>query len=374
MPRCLRRPPRPRFAGFRLPLWSRRRGVGRGVASAPRFATRARPRWAGYHRIPGLSAPGWGGLRARRAYAIAVATFFLEQLSRAPVDDGLLRAAPKLRWRMRCRRRSPPSLVRRGRRLSGGRRPVAGGRGRRRPFEPDVVARSLVGQGDVLNALDSCSTRPDPRAGGATAVLLFATRRAPRCTARHGGWRLAAHARAASLLAALGRRPISARRTSHVRTVVRGSIGCRRCRAAAADAPSELSRWFEAAFAVPERDRERPAPRAPTVVALPAAADARGRHTLGWKRAADPLTMRRACISPPAQQRKITWTQRAGAQSLADAAAPPRTHARALLIDLYLPVTPATSTPSDDGHSAQRAREFCPAITTSCCTPPPPPC
>jgi DNA-binding CsgD family transcriptional regulator len=197
--------------------------------------------------------------------------FFLEQLARAAVSsDGLVARRAEAALADEVPPAVAAALAAEVGSLSGGVQAVvqaaavAG-----EPFEPDVVAAIAgVGQGDVLIALDELLERD----------LIRATTVPRRFRFRHplvhhavygsinGGWRLAAHARAARVLAARGAGPMLC--APHVEQSA--TVGdehaiellAAAAAAAAGRAPVSSARWFEAALRlVPEQgalsDRRR---------------------------------------------------------------------------------------------------------------------
>jgi DNA-binding NarL/FixJ family response regulator len=130
------------------------------------------------------------------------------------------------------------------------------------PFEPDVAAEiGEVSDGDVMTALDDLLARDLVRTTDVPRQFRFRHPLVRRAVYAHagGGWRLAAHGRAAAALAARGAGP--AAQAHHVEHSARrgdaAAIGLlRRAAAAAAPrAPATAARWLQAAVRlVPDED------------------------------------------------------------------------------------------------------------------------
>ena len=133
------------------------------------------------------------------------------------------------------------------------------------PFEPDLAAAiGELGEADALNALDELLDRDLVRPTQVPRRFMFRhplVRQAVYQSAR-GGWRLAAHARAANALA--GRGAEAAERAHHVEQSARQGdeeaieILLEAGRSAAPRAPGAAARWFDAALRLlPSTDTDR---------------------------------------------------------------------------------------------------------------------
>ena len=169
------------------------------------------------------------------------------------------------------------------------------------PFEPDVAAEiGELSDGEVIDALDELLARDLVRTTDVPRHFRFRHPLVRRAVYAHagGGWRLAAHGRAAAALARAARRP--AAQAHHVEHSARrgdeSAIALLR-RAAAASAPrapATAARWLQAAVRlVPEADAPgTPARRA----ALRRSPTRSGRP--GGSRRAGPRCCRRSRSSP----------------------------------------------------------------------------